>query len=144
MLRGQRDGSLRMYSRFSRPEPLLFLPSSSSVVLMRLRTPFQTHYFSENLVAPGLRPRSLFVLVGSQARRSWGLFLAFSLPNPAVLDFGHQFLIQHLDISFWIHVIIPREFSRTVSDMYTTLTSYRQGTVEGRYSSEIQTWTSVI
>jgi hypothetical protein len=31
--RGQRDGSLRSYSRFSRPEPLLFLPSSTSVVL---------------------------------------------------------------------------------------------------------------
>jgi hypothetical protein len=34
--RDQRDGSLRPYSRFSRPEPLLFLPSSSSVVLARL------------------------------------------------------------------------------------------------------------
>jgi hypothetical protein len=32
--RGQRDGSLQPYSRFSRPEPLLFLPSSSSIVLM--------------------------------------------------------------------------------------------------------------
>jgi hypothetical protein len=29
--RGQRDGSLRPYSRFSRPESLLFLPSSSSI-----------------------------------------------------------------------------------------------------------------
>jgi hypothetical protein len=33
---GQRHGSLRPYSRFSRPEPLLFLSSSSSVVLTRL------------------------------------------------------------------------------------------------------------
>jgi hypothetical protein len=31
--RGERDESLRPYSRLSRPEPLLFLPSSSSVVL---------------------------------------------------------------------------------------------------------------
>jgi hypothetical protein len=30
--RGQRDGSLRPYSGLSRPEPLLFLPSSSSIV----------------------------------------------------------------------------------------------------------------
>jgi hypothetical protein len=34
--RGQRDGSLRPYSRLSRPESLLFLASSSSVVLARL------------------------------------------------------------------------------------------------------------
>jgi hypothetical protein len=37
--RGQRDGSLRPYSRFSRQEPLLFLLSSSSVVLTRLSGP---------------------------------------------------------------------------------------------------------
>jgi hypothetical protein len=36
MPRGQRDGSLRQYSRLSRPEPLLFLPSISSIVLTRL------------------------------------------------------------------------------------------------------------
>jgi hypothetical protein len=33
--RVQRGGSLRPYSRISRPEPLLFLPSSSSVVPTR-------------------------------------------------------------------------------------------------------------
>jgi hypothetical protein len=37
--RGQRDGSFRPYSRFSRQEPLLFLSSSSSVVLTRLSGP---------------------------------------------------------------------------------------------------------
>jgi hypothetical protein len=37
--RGQRDWSLRPYSRFSRPEPLPFLSSSSSVVLTRLSGP---------------------------------------------------------------------------------------------------------
>jgi hypothetical protein len=35
---GERDGSLRPY-RFSRPEPLLFISSSASVVLMRLSGP---------------------------------------------------------------------------------------------------------
>jgi hypothetical protein len=35
MPRRQHDGSLRPYSRLSRPEPLLFLPSSSSIVLER-------------------------------------------------------------------------------------------------------------
>jgi hypothetical protein len=39
VLRGQRDGSIRPYSRLSRPEPLLFLPSSSSIVLTRLSGP---------------------------------------------------------------------------------------------------------
>jgi hypothetical protein len=37
----QRGGSLWMYSRVSRPEPLLFLPSRSSIVLTRLSGP---HY----------------------------------------------------------------------------------------------------
>jgi hypothetical protein len=36
MLRGLRNGSAWLYSRLSRPEPLLFLSSSSSIVLMRL------------------------------------------------------------------------------------------------------------
>jgi hypothetical protein len=34
--RDQHDGSLWPYSRISRPEPLLFLSSSSSIVLTRL------------------------------------------------------------------------------------------------------------
>jgi hypothetical protein len=33
--RGKRDRSLRPYSRFSKPEPLHFLPSSSSIVLTK-------------------------------------------------------------------------------------------------------------
>jgi hypothetical protein len=52
---GQRDGSLRPYASVSIPEPLLFLSSSSSVVEAEW-TPFQTHYVSENLVAPGIEP----------------------------------------------------------------------------------------
>jgi hypothetical protein len=36
-------------------QPLHFLPSSSSVILMRLIS-FQTHYFSQNLGAPGIEP----------------------------------------------------------------------------------------
>jgi hypothetical protein len=37
--RGQRDGSPRPNSRLSTPEPLLFLPSSSSTVFTRLGGP---------------------------------------------------------------------------------------------------------
>jgi hypothetical protein len=37
--RRQRDESLWLYSRLSRPKPLLFLPSSSSIVLTRLSGP---------------------------------------------------------------------------------------------------------
>jgi hypothetical protein len=36
VLCGQCDGSPRSFSRVSRPEPLLFLPGGSSVVLSRL------------------------------------------------------------------------------------------------------------
>jgi hypothetical protein len=59
--RGQRDVSLRPYSRLSRPEPLLFLSSTDDAEW----TPFQTHYFSENLVAPGIELGSLDLLPGT-------------------------------------------------------------------------------
>jgi hypothetical protein len=39
---------------------LPFLSSSSSVVLNEAEwAPFQTHYFSENLIAPGIEPEPL-------------------------------------------------------------------------------------
>jgi hypothetical protein len=45
---------------FLDPEPLRFNSNSSSIILTRLEwTPFQTHYFSENLVAPGIIQRDL-------------------------------------------------------------------------------------
>jgi hypothetical protein len=48
------------YSRISRPKPLLFLSSSSSIVLNEAEwTQFQTHYFSENLVAKRIEPGPL-------------------------------------------------------------------------------------
>jgi hypothetical protein len=51
----------------SRPEPLLFLSSSSSFILTRAEwTPFQTHCYSENLVAPRIEPGT----AGSAARKS--------------------------------------------------------------------------
>jgi hypothetical protein len=50
--RGQRDGSLRPYFPFSRPEPL-----------------FQTHYLSENLVAPGTEPGPLDLWTGTLTTR---------------------------------------------------------------------------
>jgi hypothetical protein len=56
--RGQRDESIRPYSRLSRPEPLLFLPSSSSVVLTRLSGPC-SRITTFHLVVPGNRTRDL-------------------------------------------------------------------------------------
>jgi hypothetical protein len=47
---GQRDGSLLPYSRISRPEPLLFLPSSSSVVLTRLSGPLSRSTTSQKVL----------------------------------------------------------------------------------------------
>jgi hypothetical protein len=60
----QRDESLRPYSRFSRPDPLLLLPSSSSVALTRLSGPRSrpTTFF----VVPGNKPGTS----GSVARNS--------------------------------------------------------------------------
>jgi hypothetical protein len=55
--RGQHDGSLLPNSRNSRLEPLLFLfKYLLSCTHEAEWTPFQTHYFSENLVAPGIEP----------------------------------------------------------------------------------------
>jgi hypothetical protein len=42
------------------PEPLRFISSRSSVILNEAEwTPFQTHYYSENLVSPGIELGSL-------------------------------------------------------------------------------------
>jgi hypothetical protein len=43
---------------FSRPEPLLVYSSSSSIELTRLSGPRSRHYYSENLVAPGIEPET--------------------------------------------------------------------------------------
>jgi hypothetical protein len=52
---------------FLDPEPLLVNSSGSSVNTQGVEwTPFQTHYLSENLVAPGIEP----VTSGSVARNS--------------------------------------------------------------------------
>jgi hypothetical protein len=52
--------TLRLYSRFPRPEQLLFLPSSSSIVLTRLSGPRSRRTTSQkNLVAPGIEPGPL-------------------------------------------------------------------------------------
>jgi hypothetical protein len=47
--RGQRDRSLRPYSRHSRPQPLLFLPNSFSVVLTRLSGPLSRPTISQKI-----------------------------------------------------------------------------------------------
>jgi hypothetical protein len=53
--RGQRNGSPRPYSRFSRPEELLFPSSSSSIVLTKLSGPRSRHTTShKKLVEPGI------------------------------------------------------------------------------------------
>jgi hypothetical protein len=57
--RGQRGKSLRPCSRLSRPEPLLFLPSSSSVVLTRLSGPCSRPITFFFLVVPWIRTQDL-------------------------------------------------------------------------------------
>jgi hypothetical protein len=55
--RGQSDGSLRPHSRLSRPEPRLFLPSRSSIVLMRLSGPLPDPLFLRKSDSAGNRTR---------------------------------------------------------------------------------------
>jgi hypothetical protein len=55
MSRGQLKRFLRSQSRFSRPEPLLFLPGSSSVVLTRLSGPRSRPTTSQELWPLGRR-----------------------------------------------------------------------------------------
>jgi hypothetical protein len=52
VLRGQRNGYLRPLMSH-RPEPLLFLQVAPHEADW---TPFQTHFYSEHLVAPGIEP----------------------------------------------------------------------------------------
>jgi hypothetical protein len=67
MWHGQRVGSLWPYSRISRPELLLFLSSSSSVVRTSLSGPRSRPTTTQkNLVAPGIEPGTS----GSIARNS--------------------------------------------------------------------------
>jgi hypothetical protein len=49
VLRGQSDGSLRPYSRISRPETLLFLPNCSSVLLTTLSGPRSRSNISQKI-----------------------------------------------------------------------------------------------
>jgi hypothetical protein len=52
--RSQRDGTLWPNSPFSRPEPLPFLPSSSTIVLTRLSGPRSRPTASQKV--PGIEP----------------------------------------------------------------------------------------
>jgi hypothetical protein len=65
MPRDQCDGSLWRYSRFSRPEPLLFLPNSSSVVLMLLSGPRSRPTTSQKFCSARNRARTSRSVVGN-------------------------------------------------------------------------------
>jgi hypothetical protein len=74
VLCSQRDEFLRSYSRLSRPEPIEFLPSSSSVVLTRLSGPRSrpTTFFLriKNVVKNSrLTLRSLYGISAKQKRK---------------------------------------------------------------------------
>jgi hypothetical protein len=64
--RGKPNWSLRPYSRISRPEPLLFLPSSSLIVPTRLSEPHSRSTTSQKIGSTGNRTRTS----GSVARNS--------------------------------------------------------------------------
>jgi hypothetical protein len=66
MSRGQRGGSPRLYPRFIRPKPLLFLPNSSSFVLTRPSGPVPDQVLLRKSGSVGNRIRAS----GSVARNS--------------------------------------------------------------------------
>jgi hypothetical protein len=53
---GQRNCSLRALLSVFYTAAVTFHSSSASIMLTRLWTPFQTHIFTENVVAPGAEP----------------------------------------------------------------------------------------
>jgi hypothetical protein len=61
VLRGKRNGFPRSLSRFSRLEPLLFLPSSSSVVLTRLSGPDPDPLLLRKSGSTGNRTQDLWI-----------------------------------------------------------------------------------
>jgi hypothetical protein len=58
---GQRNGSLQPYCQVSRLEPLLFLPSSSSIVLTRLSGPHSRPTTSQKICSAGNWARDLWI-----------------------------------------------------------------------------------
>jgi hypothetical protein len=67
MSRAQRGGSLTVVDLSFLDRSRYFLSSSSTFILTRTEwIPFQTHYYSENLTAPGIEPGTS----GSAARNS--------------------------------------------------------------------------
>jgi hypothetical protein len=68
---GQRNGSQRAYSPLSRPETLPFVSKKLLNCSHEAEwTPFLTHYFSENLVVPGIEPGPLNLQPGTLATRA--------------------------------------------------------------------------
>jgi hypothetical protein len=85
--RGQRNIFPRPYSRFTGPVSLLFLPSSSSIVLTRLSGPSSRPTTSQKiLLSPGIVPGTS----GSVARNSGGV--------NSIQPFSRHGHLRHRDI----------------------------------------------
>jgi hypothetical protein len=77
------------------PEPLLFHSSSSSVILEAEWTPFQSHYFSEDLVAPGIEPgTSGYVARNSKPQRRSFFSNTFAKYIPV------NYYLSHVQLAF--------------------------------------------
>jgi hypothetical protein len=59
VLRSQHNGSLQPYSQLCRPEPLLFCQVAPQLYSRGWVNTVPDHYFSENLVVPGIEPGPL-------------------------------------------------------------------------------------
>jgi hypothetical protein len=98
VLRGQHKRSLQPYSPFSRPEPLLFLPSSSSIVLTRLSGPGSRSLHLRKSGTARNRTRELWIC----SRELWppdhrGDHVAYSfIPPPQIwISPNNEFLYEN-------------------------------------------------
>jgi hypothetical protein len=101
----QRDGSPRLYSRLSRPDDNFSSKKLISCTHEAEWAPSQTHYFSENLVAPGIELGPLDLLPGFWPLDHRGdhyyyiIIICVVLQRALSMFQGHTSLIRH-SISF--------------------------------------------
>jgi hypothetical protein len=109
--------SLWPYSWLSRPGPYFFFQVATQLYTLGWVDPFQTHYFSENVVAPGIQPRPLVIKPQTlTARPQKGSLSTLFYPN--TLKFSILILYsakcqiwQEGSLGLWRRymVLVPRE-----------------------------------
>jgi hypothetical protein len=118
--RGQRDGSLRPYSRFSRQEPLLFYQVAPQFVLTRLSGTRSRPTTSFSLVVPGIEPGPPVLYprpLTTRPQRRSKYIIHFNLF--AFVDYNPYFIRRRDQTSIWLMVEkIVHNINYTVQNKY--------------------------